>query len=72
MEAPPAAGRETLPIVATKLESTAQCEAVSVPPIAGLPKRSKLWGAAQCLGKMKEETVGEKRGPTNSANYLPH
>ena len=28
--------------------------------------------AAQYLGKMKEETVGENMGPMNSGNYLPH
>ena len=36
---------------------------------------SKSWlirGAAQYLGKLKEETVGEKRGPMISVNYLPH
>ena len=42
-EAPPAAARETLPIVATNLECTAQCGTVSVPPITGPPKMSKLW-----------------------------
>ena len=43
--------------------------------ITGPPKMSKSWlikGAAQYLGKMKEETVGEKLGPMNSVNYLPH
>ena len=29
-------------------------------------------GAAQYLETMKEETVGEKRGPMNSVNYLSH
>ena len=74
-EAPPAAARATLPIVATKLESTTQCGTVPVPPITGPPKMSKSWlirGAAQYLEKMKEETVGEKRGPMNSVNYIPH
>ena len=55
-EDPPAAARETLPIVATKLESTAQCGKIPVPPITGPPKMSKSWlirGAAQYLGKMK-------------------
>ena len=44
-------------------------------PITGPPKMSKSWlirGAPQSLGKMKEETGGEKRGPMNSVNYLPH
>ena len=39
-EAPPAAARETFPIVATKLESTAQCGTVPVPPITGPPEMS--------------------------------
>ena len=73
--APPAAARETLPIVSTKLDSTMQCETLRVLSITGPPIMSKSWlirGAAQYLGKMKEETVGEKRGPANSVNYLPH
>ena len=37
-EASPAAARETLPIVATKLESTAQYGTVPVPPLPGRPK----------------------------------
>ena len=40
-EAPPAAARETLPIVAAKLENTEQCGRVSVLPITGLQKMSK-------------------------------
>ena len=43
-EAPPGAARETLLIVATKPESTAQCGTVPVPPpppITGLPDRPK-------------------------------
>ena len=69
-KAPPAAARETLPIVTTKLESTAQYGEVSVSP-----KMSKSWlirKAAQYLRKMKEETVGEKKeGPwTLSTTYL--
>ena len=36
-----AAARESLPIVAAKLESTAQCGGVPVPPITGPPKISK-------------------------------
>ena len=67
-EAPPAAARETLHSVATKLESTAQCGTVPVPLINGPPKISKSWlirRAAQYLGKMKE-AVGEKREPMNS------
>ena len=62
-KAPLAAARKTLPIVATKLESTAECGMVPVPPVTGPPKMSKLWlirGAAQYLGKMKE--TGEKKG----------
>ena len=39
-EAPPAAARETLPTVATKLESTAHCGTVPVPPITGPPEMS--------------------------------
>ena len=74
-ETPSTAARETLLIVAAKLESTAQCGTVPVPPITGPPKMNKsliIRGAAQYLGKMKEETVGEKRGSMNSVNYLPH
>ena len=36
---------------------------------------SKSWlitEAAQDLGKINEETVGEKRVPMNSVNYLLH
>ena len=66
-EAPPTAARVTFPIVATKLESTAQCNTVPVLPITGPLKMSKLWlirGAAQNLGKIKKKTVGEKKeGP---------
>ena len=40
-EAPPAAARETLPMVATNLESTAQCGTVPVPPPPLLPDRPK-------------------------------
>ena len=60
---PPAAAQETLPIVAAKLESTAQYGTVPVPPITGLPRKSILWlikGAVQYLGKIKEETVEKK------------
>ena len=74
-KAPPAAARETLPIFAAKLESIAQCGTVPVPPITGPPKMNKSWlirRAAQYLGKMKEKTVVDKRGPMNSVNYLPH
>ena len=39
-EAPPAAPRETFLIVATKLESTAQCGTVPVAPITGPPEMS--------------------------------
>ena len=42
-EVPPVAAREALPIVATKVESTAQCETVPVPPITGPPKMSNSW-----------------------------
>ena len=42
-KAPLAAAQETLPIVAAKLESTAQCETITVPPITGPPKMSKSW-----------------------------
>ena len=76
-EAPPAAAGETWPIVATTLESTAQCGTVTVPPpppITRPPKMSKsrlVRVAAQYLEKLKEETVGEKRGPwTLSTTYL--
>ena len=37
-EAPPAAARETLLIVAAKLKSTAQCGTVNVPPLSDRPK----------------------------------
>ena len=63
-EAPPAAARETLPIVSTKVESIAQCGTVPVPPITGPSKMSKSWltrGAAQYLGKMKEDSGRKKR-----------
>ena len=59
-EAPPAAARKTLLIVATKLASTAQCGTFPVSPITGPPKMSKSWlirGAAQYLEKIKK-TVG--------------
>ena len=39
----PAAARETLPIVAAKLENTAQCGTVPEPPITGPPKMRKSW-----------------------------
>ena len=39
-EAPPAAARETFPIVATKLETTALCGKVPVPPITRPPEIS--------------------------------
>ena len=72
-EPPPAAAWETLPNVATKLESTAQCRTVPVPPITVPPKMSKSWlirEAAQYLGKIKE-TVGEKKGAYElSTTYL--
>ena len=55
---PPAAARKTLPIVATKLKSTAQCGTVPVPLITGPPKMRVSY-----LGKMKDEIVGEKGGP---------
>ena len=74
-EVPPAAAQETLPIVATKLESTGQCGTVPVPPITEPPKMSKsrqIRGAAQYFGKIKEETVGEKKGLMTFVNYLPH
>ena len=73
-EEPPAAARDTLPIVATKLESTAQCGTLPVPPITGPPKINKSWlirGTAQYIGKMKEETV-KKNGTHELGNYLPH
>ena len=63
-KAPLAAARENLPIVAAKLESTAQCRTVPVPSNTGLPKMRESWlikGAAQCRGKMNEETVGDKK-----------
>ena len=45
-------------------------------PFTGPPKMSESWlirrEAAQYLGKMKEKTAREKRGPMNSVNYLPH
>ena len=71
LKAPPAAARETLPIVATKREYRPMRNGPCT-PITRPPKMSKSWlirGAAQYLGKLKE-TVGEKRGPMNSVNYL--
>ena len=41
-EASPDAARETLPIVAAKRKSTAQCGTVLVPPITGLPKNKQV------------------------------
>ena len=71
-----AAARETLPIVAAKLESTAQGGTVPVSSITGPPKMSNSWlirGAAQYFEKMREETVGEKkRVLMKSANNPPH
>ena len=78
-EASRAAARETLPIVATKLESTAQCETVPIPPITGPPKMSKSWlirMAAQYIGKLKRDS-GRKKGahelgqlPTSLAAFM--
>ena len=65
-EALPAAARETLFIVATKLESIAKCGTIPVPPITGIPKMSRSWrirGAAQYMEKMKAETMENKGGP---------
>ena len=59
----PQHGKPCARIVAAKLESTAQCGTVPVLPITGPLKMSKSWvirGAAQYLGKMKEETVREE------------
>ena len=52
---------------------SARCGTVPVPPITEAPKLSKSWlirGAAQYLGKMKEGTVGEKKG-AHELNQLP-
>ena len=39
-EVSPAAARATLPIVATKLESAAQCGTIPIPPITSPPEMS--------------------------------
>ena len=62
-EAPLTSARETLPNVAAKLESTAECGMVPIPPITNPPNMSKSWlirEAVQCSGKMKEETLKKK------------
>ena len=69
-EAPTAAAREALPIIATKLKSAAQCGTVSVPPITGPPKMSKSWLIRGGTVPWKNETLEEKRGPMNCVNYL--
>ena len=77
-EAPPAAARETLPIVATKLESTTQCGTVPVSPITEPPKMSKSWlvrgegGTVYIAWKNDRRDSERKRGPMTLVNYLPH
>ena len=68
-----AAALEILPIVATKLESTARCGTFPVPPISGPPKMNKSWlirGAAQYLEKMKKRDSGRNKG-TYELGQLP-
>ena len=70
----PAAARKTLPTVAAKLESIAQCGTVPVPPITGPSKISKsllIRGTAQHLEKNeRRDSVRKKRGP-NELSQLP-
>ena len=60
MKTSPAAARKTLPIIAAKLESTAQIGAAPLSPITESPKSWLARGRHITL-KMKEETVGEKK-----------
>ena len=66
--------RDPLPIVAAKLESTAQCGTVPVPPITGPPKISKSWlirGRDTVPWKNERDSGREKKSPC-TLNYKPH
>ena len=73
-EAPSAAARETLPIVAAKLESTAQWWTVPVPPITGPLKVSKtclIKGAAQYILKNERRDSEKKNKRGHELCQLP-
>ena len=76
---PPPAARETVHIVATKLESTAQCVTVLVPTITGPPKMSKssVIRERHSTLKNKRRDSGRKKGayklrklPTSLAAFM--
>ena len=75
-EARSAAARESRPIVAAKLASTAQCGTVPVPPIIRPPKMSKSWlirgGGTVAWKNEKKRDSGRKKGSVNPVSYLPH
>ena len=70
----PAAARETLFIVAAKVESTEQCRTVPVPLITEPPKTSNSWlirWVVQYLGKMKGRDSGRKKKEVHEFCQLP-